>query len=81
MLKSYGWPGFDSRHGKFFFLFSTESRPTLGPIQPPILRVQESIFLGVKPPRREADHSLPTSAQAKNSAAILPLPHMFSYRA
>jgi hypothetical protein len=30
-----GWPGFNSRHCKIF-LFSTASRPTLEPSQPPI---------------------------------------------
>jgi hypothetical protein len=39
------------------FLFAAASRLALGPIQPPIQRVQ-----GVKRPGREADHSLPSNA-------------------
>jgi hypothetical protein len=38
--------------------FSSSSRPALGPTQPPIRWVP-----GVNRPRREADHSPPTSAQ------------------
>jgi hypothetical protein len=36
-------------------------------------------FPGVKRPGREADHSHPSSAKAKNGGAIPPLPHMFSW--
>jgi hypothetical protein len=35
-----GRPGFDSRQGQEIFLFSTASRPTLGPTQLPIQWVQ-----------------------------------------
>jgi hypothetical protein len=34
---------------------------------------------GVKRPGREADHSPPSSAEAKNGGAIVPLPHMSSW--
>jgi hypothetical protein len=46
------------------FLFSTSSRPALGPTQPPIQRVPGSLSPGVKRPECEVDHS-PTSAEAK----------------
>jgi hypothetical protein len=47
------------------FLFSTSSRPVLGPIQPPIQWVPGAISRGIKRPGREADHSPPTSAKVK----------------
>jgi hypothetical protein len=31
-----GHPGFDSRQGQVIFLYSTASRPVLGPTQPPV---------------------------------------------
>jgi hypothetical protein len=46
-----GWPGFDSRQCNIS-LFSTASRPALGPTQPPIQWVP-----GVKLQGRETDHS------------------------
>jgi hypothetical protein len=48
-------------------IFSTSSRPALGPIQPPIQGVSEALSVGVKRPGREADHSFPTSAEVKNA--------------
>jgi hypothetical protein len=53
------------------FTFSTESRPALGPNQPPIQWVP-----AVKRPDREADNSLPSSAEVKNGEAVSPLPHI-----
>jgi hypothetical protein len=44
------------------FLFSTSSRPALGPTQPPIQWVPGDLSPGVKREGREADHSPPTSA-------------------
>jgi hypothetical protein len=44
------------------FLFSTSSRPALGPTQPPIQWV-----LGVKRPGRETDHSPPAKAEDKKT--------------
>jgi hypothetical protein len=38
----------------------------LGPIQP-IIWVPGALFLGVKRPEREADHSLPSSPEVKNA--------------
>jgi hypothetical protein len=47
------------------FLFSTSFRSALGPTQPPIKWVPGALFPGVKRPGREADQSLPTSAEVK----------------
>jgi hypothetical protein len=73
-----GWPGFDSQHGKIF-LFSTASRAALGPNQPPIQRILVALSAEVKRPGREADHSLPSSAEVKKGGAIPPLPNMSSW--
>jgi hypothetical protein len=43
------------------------SRPALGPTQPHIHWVQGALFLGVKRPGSEADHSPPSSAEFKNA--------------
>jgi hypothetical protein len=51
----------ESRHCEIFH-FSTASRPTLGPTQPPIQCVP-----GVKRPGHEADQLTPTSAEVKNT--------------
>jgi hypothetical protein len=66
-----GWTigvlGFDSRRGLGIFLFTTASRTALEPTQPLIQWVPGSLSLGVKRPGREADHSLPSSAEVKNA--------------
>jgi hypothetical protein len=49
------------------FHFSTSSRPALGYTQPPIQWVPGALSPGVKRPGREADHSLPTSAEIKKN--------------
>jgi hypothetical protein len=49
------------------FLFTTASRTTLGPTQPPTQWVPGTLSLGVKRPGREADHSPPTSSEVKNA--------------
>jgi hypothetical protein len=49
------------------FFFTTVSRTALGPTQPPIQWVPGALFLGVKRPVREADHSPPPSAEVKNA--------------
>jgi hypothetical protein len=59
--------------GLRIFLFDIMSRPALGPAQPPIQWVPETLSLGVKRPGREADHSPPTSADVKRGA-VPPLP-------
>jgi hypothetical protein len=45
------------------FLFSTESRPALGPTQPPIQWVPSALPSVVKRLGRKSDHSSPTSAE------------------
>jgi hypothetical protein len=56
------------------FLFSTSSRPALGSTQPPIQWVPGALSLGVKRPGREANHSLPTSAEVKKMWIYTPTP-------
>jgi hypothetical protein len=62
------------------FLFSTESRPVLGPTQSPIQWVLEAVSPRVKRPRREAGAIPPTSAEVKNGKAIPLLPYESSWR-
>jgi hypothetical protein len=52
--------------GLGIFLFSTASRPSLGPTQPPIQRVTGFLSSGVKRLGREADDSPPSSVEVKN---------------
>jgi hypothetical protein len=47
------------------FLFSTSSRPALWSTHPPIQWVPGALSSWIKPPRREADHSPPASADVK----------------
>jgi len=70
---------FESRQGLGIFLLTTVCRPALGPTQPPIQWVPGALSLGVKRPRREADHS-PSSAEVKNAWNIPPLPNTSSWR-
>jgi hypothetical protein len=69
-----GWTieksGFYFRQRQEILLYSTASRPALGPTHPPIQWVPGALSLGVKLPGREADHSSPSS-DVKNSAAII----------
>jgi hypothetical protein len=57
--------GFETRKG-LGFLFTTASRLALGRTQPPIQWAPGALSLGVKRPEREAEHSLPSSAEVKN---------------
>jgi hypothetical protein len=80
-----GWTirvlGFDSRWGLRIFLFTTVSRMALGPTQPPIQWVPQALSLGAKRPGREADHSLPSSAEVKECVELcLHSPNMPSWR-
>jgi hypothetical protein len=54
------------------------SRPTMGPIQPPIQWVVESLSSAVKRQGRKTDHSSPTSVVVGNCGAIPLLPHASS---
>jgi len=60
--------------GGDFLLFTTASRPLLGPTQPPVEWIP-----GVKRLGHEADHShpVPTSVMRR---AMPPLPHTYSWR-
>jgi hypothetical protein len=57
----------DAQLLKYFstFLFSTSSRPTLGPTQPPIQWLPGALSPGVKWQGREGDHSPPAIAEVK----------------
>jgi hypothetical protein len=57
--------GFESQKGLGIFLFTTASRPALGPTQSRIQWVLGALSLGVRRPGREADHSPPSSAEVK----------------
>jgi hypothetical protein len=61
------------------FLFTTASRPALGPTQPPIQWVLWSVSLGIKRPGREADHTPASSVEIKNAwsctSTLLIYPH------
>jgi hypothetical protein len=59
--------GSESRRWLGIFLFTTVSIPVLGPTQPPIQWVPRGLSLRVKRPRRDADHSPPSSAEVKNA--------------
>jgi hypothetical protein len=57
------------------FFFDAVSRPVLGPTQPPIHWVLDTIFLRVKWPGREANHSAPSNAEVKECVELyLPSP-------
>jgi hypothetical protein len=64
--------GLDDRGSRFrflaglgIFLFTTVFKTVLGPTQPPTQWVLGALSLGVKRRGREADHSLPSSAEVK----------------
>jgi hypothetical protein len=75
-----GRPRFDSRQRKEVLFFATASKPALGPTQYSFQCVLGSLSPGVKLSGREADHSLPCSAQVRTCTAIHSLPHMSSQR-
>jgi hypothetical protein len=57
--------GFESRQGLGIFLFATVSGPALRPTRLPIQWVPGALSVGVKRPRREADHSPPSSVRSR----------------
>jgi len=68
--------GFESRLELGIFLFTTASRPALGPTQPPIQWVP-----GVNRSGCEADHSPPFSAEVKNVLCYTSTPPVHPYGA
>jgi hypothetical protein len=73
-----GRPGFDSRQGQeIFLLHSVQTGSGANPDSYPM--GAGALSPGVKWPRREADHSPPTSAAVNNDGAMLPLPHTSSW--
>jgi hypothetical protein len=69
-LDDWGSIGFDSRRGLGNFLFTTASILVLGLTQSLVQWVAGAIPLGVKRPGLEADHSPPSSAEAKKCVEI-----------
>jgi hypothetical protein len=65
-----GRPGFDFRQGQEILLYSTASKPALGPTRPPIQLVLGVLSPAVKRLWREADYSPPSSVKGKNGGAI-----------
>jgi hypothetical protein len=61
------------------FLFSSVSRPVLGPTQAPIQWGLGTLSAGLKQPGHEAEHSPPSTTKVKNGGAILPFPDMSSW--
>jgi hypothetical protein len=49
-----------------------------GPTQPPIQWVPDAFSLGIKRPRREADHSPSTSAEVRKTCICTLTPHTSS---
>jgi hypothetical protein len=75
-----GRPEFYSPQRQDIFLYSTASRPALGPTQPSIQWVQEALSPRDKRLGHEADHSPSSSAEVKNGGAIPSLPRTSSWR-
>jgi hypothetical protein len=73
---------FDSRQGQEIPFYPISSRPDIRYMQLPNEWIDggKGGFWEVNWSRREADHSLPSSAQVSNVTAILPHPHTFSWR-
>jgi hypothetical protein len=72
----YGMDGPSSISGEQGLLLSIDSKPTLGYIQPPMLRVAGVPSLRLKRQRREADHSNLSSAEVKKGGVIPQRPNM-----
>jgi hypothetical protein len=73
--------GLDDRGGRISslsrvknFPFSMLSKSALGPTQPSIQLISGALAQGVKRPGRDADHSLPTSAEVKKTRVYTTTP-------
>jgi hypothetical protein len=60
--------------GRIKISLSKASRPAPGPTQPPVQRVQDAVSTGVRRPRCEADHSLPSSVEFNNARTYTSIP-------
>jgi hypothetical protein len=60
------WSGVRIAAGMGISLFTTASRPALGPTQPPIQCVPRTLSLRIKRLGRDADHKPTASAEVKN---------------
>jgi len=58
--------GFESRQGLGIYLFTTLSRPALGPTQSPNQWEPGTLSVRIKQPGCETDHSPPRSAKVEN---------------
>jgi hypothetical protein len=67
--------GFDSKQGQEIALSSITFRPGLGLTEPLIREVPAVVSPWVKRQVTEADHSPPSSAEARNGGAVPPLPY------
>jgi hypothetical protein len=76
----YGLDSWSSIPDRDKSVFSTASRPALGPTQPPIKCVPVIVSPGIKQPGRDAEQSPPSSTEVENGGAIPSLPHMSSWR-
>jgi len=56
------------------FLFTTVSRPALGPTRPPIQGVPGTLSLGVDRPGSETEHSPPSNSEVKNAWSYTSIP-------
>jgi hypothetical protein len=73
----YGLDGRGSIPGRGsdgIFLFTTASRPALGPTQLPFQWVPTALTPSIKRPVREADHSPPSSAEVENKCSYTSAP-------
>jgi hypothetical protein len=70
----------DIQQGQYIFLCSISPRPAMRLNQLPIQLGTSGCYPAVKRAVREAQHSPPPTAEAKNSGAILLLPHNSSWR-
>jgi hypothetical protein len=67
LVYGLGDGGFESRQELKIFLFTTASKPALGPTQPPIQWTPGALSMGIKWPGSEADDTPPSSAEVKNA--------------